>query len=43
MTVDNGQTSDTNEIYNFTQGWFKLFLGQNKNEYFWLSLRGVWN
>jgi len=30
MAVDNGQTSVTNEMYNITQGWFKLFLVHKK-------------
>jgi hypothetical protein len=43
MAVDNGQTSNTKEMYKFTQEWFKLFLGQSKNKYLGPSLRGVWN
>jgi len=43
MAVDNGHTSNTKEMYNFTQGWFKSFLGQSKNKYLGPSLREGWN
>jgi len=43
MAVDNGQTSNTKEMYNFTQDRLKLFLGQSKNKYLGPSLCGVLN